>query len=200
MFEEQAPTWTPTEPLRFHFFNHLESSRDLRWGFMANLFQGFSSKMDVLKVPLRFNTESEKQNFLQIFSFSFLPLFLTQEANKPLVLISPCMDLTIFKHFPRRTILSGTIKPQSARRDVQVPDVSASLNPAGWSSATGGCHLSSHRDPYLASLLPSLWETTNSPVSKTPSLLPRHSARHQTACFFVFFSLPFPSPNHLDQA
>lgn len=67
---------------------------------MSNLFQGVSSKMDALKVPLRFNTESEKQNFLQIFPFSFLPLFLTQEVNKLPVLMSPCMDLTIFKHFP----------------------------------------------------------------------------------------------------
>lgn len=188
MFEE-APTWTPKEPLHFHFFNHLESSRDLRWGFMSNLFQGVSSKMDVLKVPLRFNTESEKQNFLQRFSFSFLPLFLTQEVNKFLVLISPCMDLTIFKHFPRRTILSGTIKPPSARRDV----------PAGWSSATGGRHFSSLVTVTLT------WPRCcrlceKPPTLPSPKLRPSFPAAQlgtkRLGVFFVFISpiLSFPQP------
>lgn len=184
MFEE-APTWTPKEPLHFHFFNHLESSRDLRWGFMSNLFQGVSSKMDVLKVPLRFNTESEKQDFLQIFSFFFSAIVSNTGGEQTPRSHVPLHGSDHFQAFP------PPHNPQwhnkTAERQAGRP--SGLIFSHWWTP-----HLwSSHRDPYLASLLPSLWETTNSPVSKTSSLLPRRSARHQTAWFFwgVFYS-PYP--------
>lgn len=115
MFEEQAPTWTPKESSHFYFFNHLESGGDLCWGFMSDLLQSFSSKMDVFKnltVVRHWVWEAE---FLVVFLFSchsffhrrWTSLSLLYRTHQPsaAVLAAWGMDFTLPPRWHNKTAL-----------------------------------------------------------------------------------------------
>lgn len=159
----------------FFFFSTTWNQVETWEVLMANLFQSFSSKMDVLKSPTVVLPPSLR-NIICYSCFSSSPFLWTSSSHITPTNYWPLFS-TIFTGL-QSSPFSSTVKlPSHMRAGFLSSAHVQQFKPSRLIFSQWRRLLSSHCDPYLASLLPPLWGSTDSYLPKQrPASRPLSSA------------------------